>query len=85
MLKVLIIEKETESKLKDELKKISNDIEIIIASTFKEGMKYILKYGSSLNLTLLNDNISDIKDSSIVDMLEAVSYTHLTLPTKRIV
>ena len=70
MLKVLIIEKETESKLKDELKKISNDIEIIIASTFKEGMKYILKYGSSLNLTLLNDNISDIKDSAIVDMLE---------------
>jgi len=70
MLKVLVIEKESESNIKEELKKISGNIEVIIASTFKEGMKYILKYGSSLSLTLLNNNISDIKDSNIVDMLE---------------
>jgi len=70
MLKVLVIEKEIESKISEELKKISKNIEVIIASTFKEGMKYILKYGNSLNLTLLNDNISDIKDSSVIDVLE---------------
>ena len=70
MLKVLVIEKEPESKIEEELKKISHNTEVIIASTFKEGMKYILKYGSSINLTLLNDNISDIKDSTVVDMLE---------------
>ena len=70
MLKVLIIEQESDSTIKEELKKISQDIEIIHASTFKEGMKYILKYGNTLNLTLLNDNISELKDSTVIDMLE---------------
>ncbi len=70
MLKVLVIEKDIESKIEEELKKISNNIEVIIASTFKEGMKYILKYGSNINLTLLNDNIADIKNSTIIDVLE---------------
>jgi len=70
MLKVLVIEKSIESRIDEELQKTINDLEVIIASNYKEGMKYILKYGTQISLALLNDNITDSHDSTILDVLE---------------
>ena len=70
MLKVLLVEQPENSQLKVELQKINKNIEVLSAATYKEGMKYILKYGDKISLALLNDNISDTKNAAIVDVLE---------------
>lgn len=70
MLRVLVIEESTESTIEEELRKTINNLEVLVTSSYKEGMKYILKYGDKINLALLNDNISDEKNTNILNVLE---------------
>lgn len=70
MLKVLIIEKTSELRIEKELKEISQNMEIITVSSYKEGMKCILKYGDKISLALLHDDINDLQNSSIIEVLD---------------
>lgn len=70
MLRVLVINESAESTIEEELKKTINNLEVLVTSSYKEGMKYILKYGDKINLALLNDNISDEKNTNILNILE---------------
>ena len=70
MLKVLIIEKNSELRIEKELKEISQNMEIITVSSYKEGMKCILKYGDKISLALLHDDINDMQNSSIIEVLD---------------
>jgi len=72
MLKVLLLEdsQNSISALEVEIKKSFKNIEILVARTYKEALKNILKHGEEINLALLKHNILGGSDSTLFDMLE---------------
>ena len=73
MKKILIVD---DSKIilsileKDLLKHISN-IEVLKAKNYKEGLKYILKYGNKIDVAILDLHLPDSKDGAMINIVEA--------------
>ena len=63
----------------------SKDLEVSIANLFDKAQEINIQYLTVEHLFLMILNDYDVKDFIEAQNVSAVSYTHLTLPTKRIV
>ncbi|PHR72061.1 MAG: REC domain-containing diguanylate cyclase [Arcobacter sp.] len=72
MLKVLLLEdsQNTIVTLEKEIKKTFDNIEVLVARTYKEALKNILKHGEDINLALLKHNILHRSDATLLDVLD---------------
>ncbi|PHR72088.1 MAG: REC domain-containing diguanylate cyclase [Arcobacter sp.] len=72
MLKILLLENSEHSIsiLTKELKKIKQNIDVLVARTYKETIKNIIKYGDEIELALLNHDLLQTNDATLFDMLE---------------
>lgn len=79
--KILLVDdaKMIRSILERELKKEIDNIEILKAKTYKDGLKYILKYGSNIDVAILDLHLPDSKDGAMIDIVESNNIKSIVL------
>lgn len=73
MKKILIVDDSTMtlSVLKKSLLERLDDIEILTAQNYKDGLKYILKYGNKIAIAIIDLHLPDSKDGAMLDIIES--------------
>lgn len=73
MKKILIVDNSTMtlSVLKKSLLDRLEDIEILTANNYKDGLKYILQFGNKIIIAIIDLNLPDSKDGAMLDVIEA--------------
>lgn len=73
MKKILIVDDSTMtlSVLKKSLLDRLEDIEILTANNYKDGLKYILQYGNKIVIAIIDLHLPDSKDGAMLDVIEA--------------
>lgn len=73
MKKILIVDdsKMIIELLEKALFKTIPNIEILEASTYKEGVKHILQHGDKIDVAILDLNLPDAKDGVLIDIAES--------------
>lgn len=73
MKKILIVDDSTMtiSVLKKSLLDRLEDIEILTANNYKDGLKYILQYGNKIIIAIIDLHLPDSKDGAMLDVIEA--------------
>ncbi len=81
MKKILIVDdsKMIIELLEKALFKTIDNIEILEASTYKEGLKYILRYGDKIDVAILDLNLPDAKDGVLIDVAESNNIKSIVL------
>jgi len=81
MKKILIVDDSTMtlSILKKSLYERLDDIEILTASNYKDGLRLILKYGSSIDIAIIDLHLPDSKDGAMINVIEANSIKSIVL------
>ena len=81
MKKILIVDDSTMtlSILKKSLYERFDDIEILTAINYKDGLKYILQYGSSIDIAIIDLHLPDSKDGAMINVIEANSIKSIVL------
>lgn len=73
MKKILIVDDSTitHSVLKKSLLARLDNIEILTATNYKDGLKYILKYGNKIDIAIIDLHLPDCKDGAMLDIIES--------------
>ncbi|WP_455755967.1 GGDEF domain-containing response regulator [Sulfurimonas sp.] len=73
MRKILIVDdsKLIVNLLEEELNKSCKSVEVLTALTYKDGLKYILKYGSKIEVAILDLHLPDAKDGMLVEIADS--------------
>jgi PleD family two-component response regulator len=73
MKKILIVDDSTMtlSVLKNSLLNKLNNIKVITATNYKDGLKYILKYGDKISIAIIDLHLPDSKDGAMLDVIES--------------
>lgn len=81
MKKILIVDDSTMtlSVLKKNLYERLDDIKIYTAINYKDGLKYILKHGNSIDIAIIDLHLPDSKDGAMLDVIEANSIKSIVL------
>jgi len=73
MKKILIVDDSTAtlSVLKNRLLNKLDDVKVITATNYKDGLKYILKYGNKITIAIVDLHLPNSKDGAMLDIIES--------------